>query len=70
MKYGARNQWVGRVVEIKKGAVMSQVTLELAPGLRATSVLTLDSLRELGLKKNSRARVLVKAVNVLLTTED
>jgi len=70
MKYGARNQWVGRVVAIKKGAVMCQVTVELAPGLRTTSVMTLDSLRELGLKKNSQVRAVVKAVNVLLVADE
>jgi molybdate transport system regulatory protein len=66
MRYGARNQWVGRVVEIRKGTVMCQVTVELTGGLRTTSVMTLDSLRELGLKKNSPVRAIVKAVNVLL----
>jgi len=69
MKYGARNQWTGRVVEIKKGVVMCQVTVELARGLRTTSVMTLDSLKELGLKKGTRVRAIVKAVNVLLTTD-
>jgi molybdopterin-binding protein len=69
MKYGARNQWAGRVVEIKKGEVMCQVTVEVARGLRTTSVMTLDSLEELGLRKGSRVRAIVKAVNVLLTTD-
>jgi molybdopterin-binding protein len=45
------------------------VTVELARGLRTTSVMTLDSLKELGLKKGTRVRAIVKAVNVLLTTD-
>jgi molybdate transport system regulatory protein len=69
MKYGARNQWVGKVVDIQRGTLMCQVTVQVAPGLRATSVMTLDSLKELGIKKNSRVRAIVKAVNVLLAAE-
>ncbi len=69
MKYGARTKLSGRVVRIKKGGVMAQVDLHLeAPG-PMSSVLTLDSLRELGLKKGDRVRVLVKAVHVLLARE-
>ena len=70
MKYGARNQWAGHVVEIKKDAIMCQVTVELAGGLRTTSVMTVDSLRELGIKKNSPVRAIVKAVHVLLAAEE
>jgi len=33
-------------------------------------VMTLDSVRELGLKKGSSVTVLIKAVNVLLARED
>ena len=70
MKYGARNNLVGKVVEIKKGAVMAQVTVKLGKGMTITSVMTVDSLKELGLKKGDKARAIVKAVNVLLATED
>lgn len=68
MKYGARNQLGGKVVEIKKGKLMCQVTVAVAPKVHVCSVMTLDSLKELGLKKGSRVKAIVKAVNVLLTT--
>ena len=69
MKYGARTKLSGRVVRIKKGGVMAQVDLQLeAPG-PMSSVLTLDSLRELGLKRGDKVRVIVKAVHVLLAKE-
>ena len=68
MKYGARNQLEGEVVEIKKGALMCQVKLKIADGVTLSSVMTLDSLEELGLRQGDRARAVVKAVNVLLTT--
>jgi molybdopterin-binding protein len=66
MKYGARNQLTGKVVEIKKGRLMCQVRVQVAPGATMCSVMTLDSLKELGLKKGSKVKILVKAVNVLL----
>jgi molybdopterin-binding protein len=69
MKYGARTKLSGRVVKIKRGGVMAQVDVELeAPG-PMSSVLTLDSLRELGLKRGDKVRVIVKAVHVLLARE-
>ena len=43
MKYGARNQLVGDVVEIKKGTLMCQVTIRVPAESTVTSVMTLDS---------------------------
>jgi molybdate transport system regulatory protein len=70
MKYGARNNLEGVVTAIKKGAVMSQVTVRIAGGATVSSVMTMDSLKDLGIKKGSRVRAIVKAVNVLLAVED
>lgn len=69
MKYGARNQIVGRVKTIKKGGLMCQVTLAVDRSVEVASVMTLDSLRELGLKKGDRVRAVVKAIHVLLVRE-
>lgn len=70
MKYGARNNLEGTVTAIKKGAVMCQVTVRVAGGATVSSVMTLDSLKELGIRKGSRVRAIIKAVNVLLAVED
>ena len=69
MKHGARNQLSGKVTEIKRGTVMCQVKLEVAPGVPMASVMTLDSLDDLGIKVGDTVQVLVKAVNVLLGKE-
>jgi molybdopterin-binding protein len=69
MKYGARNQLAGKVVEIKRGMVMCQVKVDIAPGASMSSVMTLDSLEDLGIKEGDTVKVLVKAVNVLLARE-
>lgn len=69
-RYGARNQWSGRVTAIKKGAVMCQVTVALPDGLTVSSVMTLDSVKQMGLRKGARVQALVKAIHVLLVSED
>jgi molybdopterin-binding protein len=66
MKIGARNRLEGKVTEIKKGTVMCQVKVEVAGGAIMESVMTLDSLAELGLVVGDKVRVAVKAVNVML----
>ena len=66
MKVGARNRIVGKVVEIKKGSIMGQVKLTITSEASLSSVMTLDSIKELGLKKGDQVEVIVKAVNVLL----
>jgi molybdopterin-binding protein len=69
MKYGARNQLKGRVVAIKKGTVMCEVTVSIAGGAAMESVMTMNSLKELGIKKGDTVKIVVKAVNVLLVKE-
>ena len=66
MKYGAKNQLTGTVKEIKRGTVMSQVNLEITAGSSMSSVLTLESLDDLGINEGDQVKVVVKAVNVLL----
>jgi molybdopterin-binding protein len=69
MKYGARNQIVGKVESIKKGAVMCEVKVKTGGGDFMESVMTTNSLKELGIKKGDKVKVVVKAVNVLLVKE-
>ncbi len=69
MKHGARNEFVGKITEIKKDQLMCQVTLDVPGGARVCSVMTLDSLTALGLKEGDTAKAVVKAVNVLLTAD-
>jgi molybdate transport system regulatory protein len=69
MKIGARNRLEGKVTEIKRGTVMCQVKVQIAGGAQMESVMTLDSLDELGIKVGDKVRVAVKAVNVLLIKE-
>ncbi len=69
MKYGARNQLTAEVTEIKRGTVMAQVKFKVPADAKMSSVMTLESLDDLGLKPGDKVQVLVKAVNVLLAAE-
>ena len=69
MKYGARNQLTGKVTAIKRGTVMSQVDISIPVRANMSSVMTLDTLEGMKLKKGDKVKVIVKAVNVLLVKE-
>ena len=69
MKFGARNQIEATVGTIKTGDVMSQVQLNVANPALLTSVMTSDSLAELGIKSGDKVRVIVKAIHVLVVRD-
>jgi len=69
MKIGARNQIVGKVVDIKKGDVMAIVKVKIPAESTMASVFTVESLKDLGIKKGDNVLVVAKAVNVLLLKE-
>ena len=48
---------------------MCQVTVDIPEGGTMGPVFTMGSLKELGIKKGDKVRVVVKAVNVLLVKE-
>ncbi len=66
MKIGARNRIIGRVTDIKRGKVMCLVKVSVPAASRMASVMTLESLKDLGIRKGDPVEVVVKAVNVLL----
>jgi molybdate transport system regulatory protein len=66
MKVGARNRIIGKVTEIKKGSIMCLVKVRIEAPANMASVMTLESLKELGIKKGDSIEVVVKAVNALL----
>jgi molybdopterin-binding protein len=69
MKYGARNQLTGKVAQIKKGTMMCQVRFDIPAGSKMSSVMTIDSLDELGIKEGDTVKAVIKAINVLLVKE-
>ncbi|MFW2488867.1 molybdenum-pterin-binding protein [Clostridium chromiireducens] len=66
MKLSARNQLVGKVVEIKEGAVNATVKIEIAKDLVIVSTISLDAVKELGLTVGSEATAVIKATSVMV----
>ena len=62
-----RNQFRGRVKEIIRGDVDSEVDVETSSGI-VTSVITTRSVDELGLKPGSEVVALVKSTEVSIAT--
>lgn len=70
MKLSARNQLKGTVVEIQDGAVNGIVKIDLGNGNVISAVITMSSIRELGLKVGGTAYAVIKASNVMVGVED
>jgi molybdate transport system regulatory protein len=66
MKISARNTLPGIVRKIEHGAVNAEVTIELAPGLTITSIITLDAVTNLKLTVGERAYAVIKASSVMI----
>ena len=70
MLTSARNQFSGKVSTIKPGAVNDEVQINLPGGEQITSVVTHESVENLGLKVGSRVVALVKASSVIIGIDD
>ncbi|MBK5094262.1 MAG: TOBE domain-containing protein [Deltaproteobacteria bacterium] len=66
MRVSARNVFVGIVKRVRKGAVNAEVTLALPGGDIVTSVITRESVDDLGLKKGGEVNAIIKASSVIL----
>ncbi|TET20180.1 MAG: molybdenum-binding protein [Candidatus Cloacimonadota bacterium] len=69
MKYGARNSFEGTVDSIEIDGIMAKTKIRIPADSIMCSVMTKESLEELGIKEGDKIKVLVKAVNVLLIKE-
>ena len=65
MKVGARNKIKGKVTSIKNGDVMSLVKFRVEQPCDMASVLTTESLNDLGIKDGDEVELIVKAIHVL-----
>jgi molybdopterin-binding protein len=68
-KYGARNQLRGKITSIQKGDVMSLIKVEVSNPAEMGSVITTESLEELGVTEGDEIRLIVKAIHVLPVKE-
>ena len=65
MKYGARNKLIAKVKSVKLGDVMSLVKFDVTKPGEMASVLTSESVHELGLKVGDEVELVIKAIHVL-----
>ncbi len=68
MKISARNQFKGIVTNINEGAVNAIVSIE-ANGEVISSIISLNAVKELGLKKGDAAYAVIKATEVMIATQ-
>ena len=69
MKISARNQLKGKITEIKEGAVNGTVKIDVGGGNIISSVITMDSIANLGLKVGSDAYAVIKASSVMIAVD-
>ena len=66
MKFSARNQLKGKIVEVKKGATTAHVRIDIGGGHVVTASITNESADELGLTAGKTAYAIIKASNVMV----
>jgi molybdopterin-binding protein len=69
MKLSARNVLRGTVTKVTKGAVNAEVEVQLKGGDVIVSIITLGSVKSLGIKKGQEVWAVVKASSVMLGVE-
>ena len=69
MKISARNVLKGKVKHITRGAVNSEVVIEIAGGTEITSIITNASVDNLELKEGSKAFAVIKASSVMIAVD-
>lgn len=66
MKLSARNILKGKVVDIKEGAVMAKVKLDIGNGNFISALISVESVHDLGLKVGDNASAIIKATEVII----
>jgi molybdopterin-binding protein len=69
MRISARNQLKGTVKKVERGAVNSEVTLELSDGVEVVSIITKQSAEQLQIEIGRVVYAVIKASDVMIATE-
>jgi len=67
MELSARNQLTGTVQNVKSGAVMAEISVNIDAG-QITAAITDSSRERLGLKDGDQVSVIIKATEVMIAT--
>jgi molybdopterin-binding protein len=69
MKISARNALKGTVKSIVTGAVNDEVTVEVAPGVEVTAIITKASVESLGLATGKDVFAVIKSSDVMIAVD-
>ncbi|MGD1804934.1 TOBE domain-containing protein [Dapis sp. BLCC M126] len=69
MKISARNTFKGTIKKVVTGAVDTEITLEIAPGVEIVSVITKTSAENLGLAEGKEAYAVIKASDIIVAVD-
>ena len=69
MPISARNQFRGKVLSVRNGAVMSEVVIDIGGGHQIVSLISASSAKRLKLKKGAAAVAVIKATEVIVSTD-
>ena len=67
MQLSARNSIKGKIIEITPGVVTAKVKLDIGDGNTIVSVITVDSVKEMGLKVGDVAYAIFKPTTTCLS---
>ncbi|MGV2827672.1 TOBE domain-containing protein [Myxosarcina sp. GI1(2024)] len=59
----------GTVKKVNQGAVNTEVTIEVSPGVEVVSIITKSSAEKLGLSAGKEAYAVVKATDVMVAVD-
>lgn len=68
LQVSARNLLKGKVKRLIKGAVSTEVVVEIAPGVDLVSVITTASANQLNLSEGKEVFAMIKSSNVMIAT--
>ncbi|MBN3946771.1 MAG: TOBE domain-containing protein [Nostoc sp. NMS7] len=69
MQVSARNALKGTVKSVVVGSVNTEVTLEIAPGVEVTSIITKSSAESLKLTEGKQVYAIVKSSDVIIAID-
>jgi molybdopterin-binding protein len=70
MRLSARNVIPGTVTKVKIGAVSAEVTINVAPGIDVTSIISATSVAELKIQTGAKAYAVIKSTSVMVAVDD
>jgi molybdopterin-binding protein len=66
MRISARNMLKGKIIQLKPGAVNTEVIMELPGGAQIVSIITKESAENLGLAVGKQVYAVIKASSVMI----